>query len=57
MIKLIDLIKEQGPEHATHFQFSLLEVCDLSAGEEFVLAREGHWKNVLKSREFGLNNN
>ena len=43
--------------HASHFQFSLLEVCDLNSSKDDVIERESHWKNVLRSREFGLNEN
>lgn len=51
------LLKKKGPEHAEHFQFSLLEVCDINASNDYVISRETHWKNVLRSREFGLNKN
>lgn len=51
------LLSEKNNEHAEHFQFSLLEVCDLNASKNYILSREAHWKNVLRSREFGLNSN
>jgi hypothetical protein len=50
-------LSEKPDGHEANFQFSLLEVCDLSAGKEFVIARENHWKTVLRTREFGLNAN
>jgi hypothetical protein len=51
------LLSEKGRVHAQHFQFSLLEVCDLDADSDYVIEREIHWKTVLKTREFGLNKN
>jgi hypothetical protein len=44
-------------EYAQNFQFSLLEVCDLNSSNDFIFSRERHWKNVLRTREFGLNSN
>jgi len=51
------LLVEKGSDHAENFQFSILEVCDLNASDEFILGREGHWKAVLRTRDFGLNGN
>lgn len=51
------LLKQQGPEHSQFFQFSILEVCDINSGDEQIISREAHWKNVLMTREFGLNAN
>jgi hypothetical protein len=53
--ELKQLLAEKGKDHANEFQFSLLEVCDINANPEYVIGRECHWKNVLRSREFGLN--
>jgi hypothetical protein len=52
------LLNDKGCSNAKHFQFSLLEVCDLDSAKEYVIKREAHWKEVLKTREFGgLNKN
>jgi len=51
------LIKEKGIEYVYSLQWSVLEVCDLNASKVYVLDREGHWKDVLRSREFGYNKN
>lgn len=51
------LLQHKPKGHESNFQFSLLEVCDLSAGDEFIFGRETHWKTVLRTREFGLNAN
>ena len=55
--KLRELLREKGEGYTEHFQFSLLEVCDLSANDDYVITRETYWKTVLRSREFGLNKN
>ena len=51
------LLRKKKSEHAELFQISLLEICDLNSSDDYVISREVHWKNVLKSREFGLNQN
>ena len=51
------LLNKRKMGHPEYFQFSLLEVCDLNANNEYVIERKTHWKNILKSREFGLNSN
>ena len=51
------LLKQESPSHSRQFQFSILEVCDLSFSKDQVIARESHWKNALCSREHGLNGN
>jgi len=56
-MELRALLRKKGVSHASLFQFSLLEVCDLNSSDDYVIERETHWKNVLLSREFGLNQN
>jgi hypothetical protein len=51
------LLKRRGLAHAERFQYSLLEVCDLNASDDYIISREKHWKDVLLSRKFGLNDN
>lgn len=53
--ELRDLLKRKGQKYSSHFQFSLVEVCDITSSPAYVVSRETHWKNVLLSREFGLN--
>ena len=53
--ELRELLRSRGVEYATNFQFSLLEDCNINANQEDVIARECHWKDVLMTREFGLN--
>lgn len=55
--ELRQLLDANGVDHAHHLQFSILEVCDLNASDEYIIGRESHWKTVLRTREFGLNSN
>lgn len=55
--ELRNILKKHGDQHRYNFQFALLEVCDINASAEFVIGRENHWKQVLMTREFGLNSN
>lgn len=51
------LLHENGADYANNFQYSILEVSDLSSSQEHITARESHWKDVLCSRKFGYNHN
>ena len=51
------LLGDKGQDHTEQLQFSILEVCDLNSSDDYVIGREGHWKQVLMTREFGLNRN
>jgi hypothetical protein len=53
--ELRQLLKQKGVDYAHNFQFSLVEVCDINARDDYILSRESHWKDVLLTREFGLN--
>jgi hypothetical protein len=53
---LVELLQTEGKEHASKFQFSILEICDLLSTKDEVIARENHWMNVLLTRDFGYNN-
>jgi len=44
-------------ERARAFRYSILEITDIHELQEAVLARESHWKEVLMTREHGLNAN
>lgn len=56
--ELVRTIQEKGHDYAMkNFKFSLLEVFSFNTPDEVILAREGHWKNVLLSRQFGYNRN
>jgi hypothetical protein len=53
--ELRELLRSRGERHARNFQFALLEMCDINASTDYICKRESHWKEVLRSREFGLN--
>jgi len=56
-VELRELLLKNGPEHAKHFQFALLEICDIREPTNAVLEREAHWKTALHSRVVGYNAN
>jgi hypothetical protein len=49
------LLKKRGPEHADNFVFGILEVA--GTHDDDLLARESYWKEMLLTREFGMNAN
>lgn len=53
--ELQDLLKEKGGDYAVNFLFTILEVIDLNASEEYVFSRECHWKDALLTRKYGYN--
>lgn len=52
--KQIEKLEREHPGYIRNFQFSILERC--GDGTD-LWAREEHWKDVLKSREHGYNDN
>jgi hypothetical protein len=56
-IDLKNLLKEKGNEYVENFQYAVLEIADKQATLEQIMRRENYWKEVLKSREFGYNQN
>lgn len=56
-VELKELLKHNGEEYKYNFKYSILEVCNINLGNEYVIARETHWKEVLLTRRFGLNKN
>jgi hypothetical protein len=55
--ELIQIIDTNGKEYVKHFQLAILEICDPNTNNEYIISREPHWKDVLRSREFGYNTN
>lgn len=45
-----DYIKE-------NFQYSILEIADSKASDEYIINREKWWKEALLSKKFGYNSN
>ena len=56
-VELKELLKENGEDYKYHFKYSILEICNMNLGNEHIISRENHWKEILLTREFGLNNN
>lgn len=55
--ELKKIIDKESLEYASNFQFSILEVRSNITDDEEIIRRETYWKEVLKSREFGYNEN
>lgn len=57
--QLKNLVEENGIEYIqNNFQYSLLEIFPKNEmGKDKALERESYWKTVLKTREFGYNDN
>ena len=55
--ELRELLRKRGKTHAEKFLFAILEVCDVKATKDEVIARETHWKRTLQTREYGYNAN
>jgi hypothetical protein len=56
-VELKELLKANGEEYKYNFKYSILEVCNMNLGNEYIISRETHWKEVLLTRTFGLNKN
>ncbi len=55
---LRELVGQKGPDYMKqNLRFALLEIMPMKTADEDVLARECYWKDVLLSRQFGLNRN
>lgn len=55
--ELKKLLQQKGSKYKSNFKYSILEVCNMNLGNEYIIKREAHWKDVLMSRKFGLNKN
>ncbi len=51
------LLAEYGADYRYNFKYSILEVCNMNLGNEYIIGRENYWKEVLQTRKFGLNKN
>lgn len=56
-VELKEVIEMNGMDYADNFQFAIVEVRSSIIDDELIIRREAHWKNILKSREFGYNKN
>lgn len=56
--ELKKLVQEKGFDYVkNHFQYSILENYNARMNDDYILKRESWWKETLKSREFGYNDN
>lgn len=55
--ELKGLLKDKPREYWCNFQYSILEIADSHASDEYILQRECYWKEVLLSRIYGYNSN
>ena len=51
------LLENEVSEHPGALRFSILEIADVHASKEEIIARESHWKRILLTRTHGLNAN
>ncbi len=55
--ELKELLLNNGEDYKYNFKYSILEVCNMNLGNEYIISRESYWKEVLQTRKFGLNKN
>lgn len=51
------VIKERMTYIEKYFRYSILDIYKSKTDDKTIINRESHWKNVLKTREFGYNEN
>ena len=56
-VELKELLSQEGKDYTIHFRYSILEVCNMNLGPEYIIERESYWKEILMTREFGYNKN
>lgn len=57
-VALRELVGQEGPEYARkNLHFALLEFWSMRTSDDEVRARESYWKDVMLTRQFGLNRN
>ena len=56
-VQLKKLLTTHGEKYKYNFKYAILEVCNMNLGNEYIISRETHWKEVLQTRTFGLNDN
>lgn len=55
--ELIALLQSKPAEYCSCFQYSILEIADSHASDDYIRLRESYWKDVLRSRVHGYNSN
>ncbi|MBR4699223.1 MAG: GIY-YIG nuclease family protein [Prevotella sp.] len=56
-IKLKKLLKANQDYVKDYFYFSILETFNQNTNDQIIIERENHWKEVLRTRMFGYNDN
>ena len=56
-IEIKRIIEKYGIEYSVNFQFSILEIRAKITDDQEIINREAHWKRMLRTREFGYNEN
>lgn len=56
-VELKGLLSQEGKDYVMNFRYSVLEVCNMNLGSEYIIERESYWKEILMTREFGYNKN
>lgn len=56
-VELKELLRINGEDYKYNFKYSILEICNMNLGSEYIISRETYWKEVLLTRQFGLNKN
>lgn len=56
-LELVSLLDNEGETYADNFQYAVLEIADPQTPAEKVIDRENHWKEVLLTKNHGLNSN
>lgn len=56
-IEIRRIIEKNGTEYSMNFQFSILEIRNKITDDQVIIDREAHWKNILRTKEFGYNEN
>lgn len=52
------LLKKLNENHIKdYFYFTILETYNQNTPDQFIIERESHWKDVLRTRQFGYNDN
>lgn len=56
--QLVQLISKHGIDYArANFKIALLEIMSKTASDDYVIARESRWKEIVLSRKHGYNSN
>lgn len=56
-IELKEILHNNESDYKNNFKYSILEVCNMNLGNEYIIGRERYWKEVLMTRQFGMNRN